>query len=176
MAALAIQKQEKRAEKLVQTYLDSLFNWCNKWKIKLNPSKTQVCLFTNSYTAKNITLNLGRAPLTVSKEIKFLGLTFDSKLTWRNHIQNIRHRMWLRINAVKAISGRHLGMQSQTLIHLYKMWIRPIAVYGAPAYYSAAKTHINRIQVIQNSALRVALRRNRKTHIEDLHEEGSLIS
>ena len=55
------------------------------------------------------------------------------------------------------------------------MWLRPIAPYGAPAYYSAAKTHINRIQVIQNSALRVALRRNRRTHIEDLHEEGSLV-
>ena len=174
MAAWAIQKQEKRAEKSIQAYLDSLSNWCNKWKIKLNPSKTQVGLFTNSNTAKEITLNLGRGPLTVSNEIKFLGLTFDSKLTWRHHIDNVRHRMWLRINAIKAISGRNLGMQSKTLIHLYKMWIRPIALYGAPAYYSAAKTHINKIQVIQNSALRVALRRTRRTHIEDLHQEGSL--
>ena len=82
--------------------------------------------------------------------------------------------MWLRINAIKATSGRNLGMQSKTLIHLYKMWIRPIVLYGAPAYYSAAKTHINKIQVIQNSALRVALRRTRRTHIEDLHQEGSL--
>ena len=152
-----IQKQEKRAEKIIQTYHDSLFDWCNKWKIKLNPSKTKVGLFTNSNTAKEITLNLGRVPLTVSNEIKFLGLTFDSKLTWKNHIQNIRHRMWLRINAIKAISGRNLGMQSQTLIHLYKMWIRPIALYGAPAYYSAAKTHINKIQVIQNSSLRIGI-------------------
>ena len=48
MAAWAIQKQENRAEKLIQTYLDSLSDWCNKWKIKLNPSKTQVGLFTNS--------------------------------------------------------------------------------------------------------------------------------
>ena len=104
MGACAIQKQEKRAEKLVQTYLHSLSDWCNKWKIKLNPSKTQVSLFTNRNTAKDITLNLGRVPLTVSNEIKCLGLTFDSKLTWKNHIQNIRHRMWLRINAVKAIS------------------------------------------------------------------------
>ena len=117
---------------------------------------------------------LGRVPLTVSNEIKFLGLTFDRKLTWRHHIDNVRHRMWLRINAIKAISGRNLGMQSKTLIHLYKMWIRPIALYGAPAYYSAAKTHINKIQVIQNSALRIALRRTRRTHIEDLHQEGSL--
>ena len=101
---------------------------------KLNPSKTQVGLFTNSNTAKEITLNLGRVPLTVSNEIKFLGLTFDRKLTWRHHIDNVRHRMWLRINAIKAISGRNLGMQSKTLIHLYKMWIRPIALYGAPAY------------------------------------------
>ena len=83
--------------------------------------------------------------------------------------------MWLRINAIKAISGRNLGMQSQTLIHLYKMWIRPIALYGDPAYYSAAKTHINKIQVIQNSALRIALRRNRRSHITELHEEGCLI-
>ena len=83
--------------------------------------------------------------------------------------------MWLRINAIKAISGRNLGMQSKTLIHLYKMWIRPIALYGAPAYYSAAKTHLNKIQVIQNSSLRIALRRNRRSHIEDLHEEGCLV-
>ena len=174
MAAWAIQKQEKRAEKLIQKHLDSLSEWCNKWKIKLNPSKTQVGLFTNSNNTKEITLNLGRVPLTVSNEIKFLGFTFDRKLTWRHHIDNVRHRMWLRINAIKAISGRNLGMQSKTLIHLYKMWIRPIALYGAPAYYSAAKTHINKIQVIQNSALRIALRRTRRTHIEDLHQEGSL--
>ena len=128
MAAWAIQKQEKRAEKLIQKHLDSLSEWCNKWKIKLNPSKTQVGLFTNSNNTKEITLNLGRVPLTVSNEIKFLGLTFDRKLTWRHHIDNVRHRMWLRINAIKAISGRNLGMQSKTLIHLYKMWIRPIAL------------------------------------------------
>ena len=66
-------------------------------------------------------------------------------------------------------------MQSQTLIHLYKMWIRPIALYGAPACYSAAKSHINKIQVIQNSALRIALIRYRRSHIADLHEEGCLI-
>ena len=174
MAAWAIQKQEKRAEKLIQKHLDSLSEWCHKWKIKLNPSKTQVGLFTNSNNTKEITLNLGRVPLTVSNEIKFLGLTFDRKLTWRHHIDNVRRRMWLRINAIKAISGRNLGMQPKTLIHLYKMWIRPIALYGAPAYYNAAKTHINKIQVIQNSALRIALRRTRRTHIEDLHQEGSL--
>ena len=75
----------------------------------------------------------------------------------------------------KSYINRNLGMRSQTLIHLYNMWIRPTALYGAPAYYSAAKTHINRIQVIQNSALRVALRRKRRTNIEDLHEKGSLI-
>ena len=53
------------------------------------------------------------------------------------------------------------------------MWIRPIELYEASAYYSAAKTHINKIQVIQNSALRAALRRNRWK--QNLHEEGSLI-
>ena len=66
-------------------------------------------------------------------------------------------------------------MQSKTLIHPFKMWIRPIALYRAPAYYSAAKTHISKIQVIQNSALTIALRRIRRSHITALHEEGCLI-
>ena len=163
-------REQKNLSKLTLTHCQNgVINGKNQTK----PIKTQVGLFTNSNNAKEITLNLGRVPLTVSNEIKFLGLTFDRKLTW-HHIDNVRHRMWLRINAIKAISGRNLGMQSKTLIHLYKMWIRPIALYGTPAYYSAAKTHINKIQVIQNSALRVALRRTRRTHIEDLHQEGSL--
>ena len=37
------------------------------------------------------------------------------------------------------------------------------------------KTRINKIHVIQNSALRIALRRNRRSHITDLHKEGCLI-
>ena len=53
------------------------------------------------------------------------------------------------------------------------MWIRPIALYRPPAFYYSAD--INRIQVIQTSALRIALRRNRRSHAENLHEEGSLI-
>ena len=40
--------------------------------------------------------------------------------------------------------------------------MKPRALYGAPA----GKTNINKIQVIQNSALRVALTRNRRTHME----------
>ena len=55
------------------------------------------------------------------------------------------------------------------------MWIRTISLYGAPAYYSAAKAHINKFQVFQSSSLRIALRRNRRSHIAALHEEGCLI-
>ena len=42
-------------------------------------------------------------------------------------------------------------------------------------YPIVAEGAYNKIQVIQNSALRIALRRNRRSHIEDLHEEGCLI-
>ena len=66
-------------------------------------------------------------------------------------------------------------MQSKTLIHLYKMWIRPIALYGAPAYYSAAKTHINKNSGYPELGPKGSTKKTRRTHIEDLHQEGSLI-
>ena len=72
------------AAKLLQKELRKLAKWCAKWRIKLNPEKTKVIIFSRSYLAgkPEPTLKLYGERLKIYPQVKFLGITFDSKFTF----------------------------------------------------------------------------------------------
>ena len=47
----AVSKNIDLAAEYLQTDLDKLARWCAKWRIKLNPEKTKVIIFSTSQTA-----------------------------------------------------------------------------------------------------------------------------
>ena len=73
------------AAKLLQKDLRKLAKWCAKWRIKLNPEKTKVIIFSRSYLAgkPEPTLKLYSERLKIYPQVKFLGITFDSKFTFK---------------------------------------------------------------------------------------------
>ena len=71
------------AANLLQQDLINLAMWCAKWRIKLNPEKTKMIIFSRSKLARKTEPNLklyGETP-EVYPQLKFLGITFDSQLT-----------------------------------------------------------------------------------------------
>ena len=52
-AVWAGRKNIKIPAKLLQKDLRKLAKWCAKWKIKLNPEKTKVIVFSRSYLTRN---------------------------------------------------------------------------------------------------------------------------
>ena len=68
-----------------------------------------------------------------SSPVKFLGITFDSALTFRSHFRTVaslaRHRL-LKLNYIFSTT---YGPSTSTLIRLYKSYIRSLFDYGAPA-------------------------------------------
>ena len=73
------------AAKLLQQDLLKLAMWCAKWRIKLNPEKTKVIIFSRSVLARKTELNLKLygETLKIYPQVKFLGITFDSQNTLR---------------------------------------------------------------------------------------------
>ena len=65
------------AAKLLQKDLRKLAKWCAKWRIKLNPEKTKVILFSRSYVAgkPEPILKLYGKRLKFYPQVKFLGIT-----------------------------------------------------------------------------------------------------
>ena len=68
------------AAKLLQQDLLKLAMWCSKLRIKLNPTKTKVIIFSRSILARKTELNLKLygETLKIYPQVKFLGITFDS--------------------------------------------------------------------------------------------------
>ena len=61
--------------------------WCAKWRIKFNPIKTKVIIFSRSRLARKTELNLKLygETLKIYPQVKFLGITFDSQLMFQKH-------------------------------------------------------------------------------------------
>ena len=87
--------------------------------------------------------------------MKFLGVIFDSKLTWNEHIRYVITRCSKRINLLRALTGTDWGANKKTLIMLYRSLIRSIIDYGSIAYDSASESSKRLLDQIQSKALRI---------------------
>ena len=88
--------------------LRKLAKWCAKWRIKLNPDKTKVIIFSRSPLARKSesVLKLYGNRLKIYPQVKFLGITFDSKLTFQIHFEGILGRCNTRYHRVRLIVNK----------------------------------------------------------------------
>ena len=86
-AQWAFSRNVRFAEKLLQHDLLTLAMWCAKWRIKRNPIKTMVVIFSRSALAVKTELNLKLygETLKIYPQVKFLGITFDSQLNLKKN-------------------------------------------------------------------------------------------
>ena len=82
----AVSKIIGLAAKYLQKDHNNLARWCAKWRINLNPEKTKVIIFSRSTNAvrAETALSLYGDLLSYYTHMKFLGITFDSRMALRN--------------------------------------------------------------------------------------------
>ena len=99
-------EKQEIATKHLQIGIKHLKNWCDKWKILLNAGKTIYTIFTRQILNTNLRLSLGSEDINVSKEVKFLGLDLNYKLTWTKHVDQIVAKMQQRINMLRHLKSK----------------------------------------------------------------------
>ena len=72
----------------VEKSLDTIMKWLKKSGLKVNQDKTDLCLFFKHDTAP-IIIKIGDSILQTKREINVLGVLFDSKLKWPNHVSKV---------------------------------------------------------------------------------------
>ena len=147
------------AEKFLQQDLLNLAMWCAKWRIKLNPDKTKVIIFSRSILARKteINLKLYGETLKIYLQVKFLGITFDSQLSFKKHFEDILDRCSTRYHRLRLSANKKMGSSPATLIQIYKRCVRPIFEYGSLSTTTASDYIISKIQRLQNKSIRLAL-------------------
>ena len=158
----------------IQAAINNFYKWTKDWGLSLNQQKTKCMLFTRK-RIQPIPLNIDNINIEYVREHKFLGVYFDAPgLQWKHHIHYIKDSSVSKINLLKSKSHHKWGADREILLKLYITLVRSRLDYGAIFYDTCCKTHIDKLNVIQNTCLRIATGARKSTPINSLEVESNM--
>ncbi len=95
-------------------------------------------------------LSVDNAKVRVMPTMEILGITFDQKLRWKDHVQGVATRARQRLGQLSATCGRKWGVSPDTFVYLYKVYIRPILEYGSEVWGDASRHTLARLDSVQH--------------------------
>ena len=104
------------------------------------------------------------------KEAKFLGLIWDTELTFEPRIKYLKARCQKSRNILKVLSGTEWGADRTTLLKLYHSFVRSKLDYGCIVYGSASKPALAKLDPVHNQGL--SLGAFRSSPVESLYVEA----
>ena len=155
----------------LQADLEKFTKWCKGNALTVNIKKSKyVCFGMKSQTRKiqNHTLLMDNIHLDKVSSYKYLGIQLDANLNFHKYLQECIQRATFKIHMLAKI---RTYIDFNTAITVYKTMILPIFEYGDIAYDRADAKSLNKLQILQNRALRICI--NRNVHISriELHQQ-----
>ena len=152
------------------TELIKIVDWFIANRLTLNEQKTQMMVFgpiqyLNYKEPFKIVLN--GVEIEESKQIKFLGLIIDQKLTFKLHIQQVVKKMSKAIGAINRIK---FYVNKSILNLMYSSLCLPHLVYCNIIWSTNYPTTIKPIEKIMNKAMRVITISNADKPSENLYK------
>lgn len=144
------------AARRLQEASTRMFDYFAKWRVKVNPDKSTAVLFTRRRRELPDALELQGEPLPWRDKAKYLGVILDSKLTWASHVEEMASRASRAMVQLYPMINRRSKLDSVRKLRLYKAVVRPTMTYASSVWGTAAPSHVQKLQVIQNRALRMA--------------------
>jgi len=161
-------------ERQLQLCLNRLNAWAEENGFKFSKTKTvcmHFCQLRKLHTDPE--LFLGAIQIPVVREYKFLGIVFDSRLSFIPHIKQLKVRCQKALNLLKVVSHYDWGADRVVLLRLYRALVRSKLDYGCTVYGSARKSYIKMLDPIHNLGLRICLGAFRTSPVESLYVEAN---
>ena len=138
----------------LQCDIDKVVNWTKIWKLEFNVSKCKVLhlgVSNNEYNYKMEHLN-EITLLQSATEEKDLGVIFDNKLQFDQHIGSIVRKS----NIVLGLIKRNFKyMNEDIFVKLYKTLVRPLVEYASPVWNPKKIKNVKLLEGIQRRATKL---------------------
>lgn len=153
----------------MQSDLTILSYWCKANLLQVNVKKTKSMYINHrthckprSDSLKKLLFNNERIEFV--DEYKYLGIWLDSQLTFTKHVKSIISNVSFRI---KKLSRIRSCLSKKTSLMLYKCMILPVFDYGDIFFNNSAnKNLLNKLQILQNSAIRIISKLPKRSNTE----------
>ena len=148
----------EHVNEVLQQELKLVSEWITENKLKLNVLKTKCMALGSKYALRidqKLSLSLKGATVEQVKEVKLLGVTIDESLSWSTQIKKTVVRMIYGIYAIRR--SAHLLTNTSIRLVIQSLVLSNLD-YCPVIWSSASKQEINKLQLAQNRAARLALR------------------
>lgn len=144
--------------------LNNISIWASKNGLCLNPNKSKSMLFSRRKTALSFEnpIELNNSRIEFVQTAVNLGITFNSQLSWTNHINTTVGKVYGMLRnlwAVQTSTPYHIRML------LAKTYLIPVLLYGCELYQNCDSTDYQRLKVTYNNIARYIFNRKRNERI-----------
>jgi hypothetical protein len=165
----------------LQQSLNVLSDYFTSWKICINAAKTQTILFPHSKSpklvpAEDCKIRLNGTAVEWSNEVTYLGVTLDSKLIYKQHVDNTVTKCNILLKSLYPLINRKSTLSFKNKLAIYKQIILPVIEYGMPVWESCANIHHLKLQRVQNKFLRLILNVSPRTRTSEVHHLAGIMT
>lgn len=164
---LLADKSLKKINKHINHDLALITTWLRANKISLNTSKTEIIIFRSKRKTitKKLNFRISGQKIPISKTVKYLGVILNENLSWDSHMDYILPKL-----------NRGLGLLSKIRYCVPNFLLRTIyfCLFNSHLIYASQvwaqqKTILQKLQVLQNKALRIINFKPRDSSANELY-------
>ena len=131
--------------------LSKIQSWCLQWGMKLNPSKSKEMLVSRSRTRfpEHPNLSINGALINQVHQLKLLGVTLDSKLTFETHLRDMSRSISQKLGILRK--SKKIYEDDDILRRCFFSFTLPHFEYCSAVWCSAADCHLRLLDRAFNS-------------------------
>ena len=123
-----------RTKQDLQRQLDSLHDYCQKWKLSINVTKTKSMIFNRGNNLIKTVFNIGGSPIENVKAFKYLGFTVSAKnCSFQHTIDDLTLKANRTIYAIKS-KIKLSKLPIKLAIKIFNSQVVPILLYGSEVW------------------------------------------
>ena len=115
---------------MAQKAINISANWALEQELQFSSKKTEIVLFTYKRNPDLGSWLINGSKLELFKEAWLLGVTLDSKLTWKPYITRITRKATTALMICRQIERKTWGIKPSMMKWIYTAMIRPIMSYA----------------------------------------------
>ena len=144
-------------ERKLQLAINRVSGWADRRGFRFSASKTVAMHFCRKRGVyPDPDLYLGNRRLSCVETTRYLGLVFDSRLTWVPHFRYIKASCQKALSLLRVLSHTSWGADRDTLLLLHRTLILPKLEYGCEIYSSATEARLRMLDSVHHAGVRLA--------------------
>ena len=149
--------------------LEELTQYYKSNSLRASPDKTQVTVFhlRNKEANQSLKVEWNRTKLENTPHPKYLGVTLDRTLSYKEHIHNRKMKVATRNNLLRKLCNSKWGANASTIRTTALALCYSVAEYATPVW--ARSSHAQKLNPELNSACRAVIVCLKPTNVEELY-------